>query len=365
MSKRENLSSSNLFTNLRRSEGPPSAAAQNSPWISSLLILVVLLFAGQSYALLQVTHLFGASSSPSNLDTLSKKQFESCDKNYRITFSEHHDCAIYKSNTVTNAKYNLLSVGRFDLSALVIGYLRRKEYWYRCAPEGLLDQDGIALYRHDASDLKIIKRMWEYANLAQSVYKKSKIYPSDAVLSKQLDPSYYYLNPITGKTDYAPIVFEKHDSVIDLQKRRPRRWRPGAILCLCVNYNHFYVQGFDREGKPFLSSNPARYFVIECKDGIILTEAERSQLKNKVPQKSNNGLTQVFVCETADMENSVHFLRQYTQLSLWTFVGIACLWWYLCCKTNLSRKFKSLSIGVVMISLLFLTTWYTCAFWVI
>ena len=116
--------------------------------------------------------------------------------------------------------------------------------------------------------------MWFYAKCAQDQFKENKCYPSSLEKSKRTYQNYSYINPFTGKVDCAElVVLGLQGNQIDLGSRgaNDRQWRPGAILCLHADTKHFSVQGFDRQGKPLVSSDPSRYFVIDLEYGKCLT----------------------------------------------------------------------------------------------
>jgi hypothetical protein len=194
--------------------------------------------------------------------------------------------------------------------------------------------------------------MWFYAKCAQDQFKENKCYPSSLEKSKRTYQNYSYINPFTGKVDCAElVVLGLQGNQIDLGSRgaNDRQWRPGAILCLHADTKHFSVQGFDRQGKPLVSSDPKRYFVIDLEYGKCLTPdlaaAEKAETwhasKKKLPQDVNvtpsdgRDSAVVLIDKDGSVENSITALRRLPQIVLWSalLVAIGSLYF--------SKKFKN------------------------
>jgi tetratricopeptide (TPR) repeat protein len=340
--------------------------ALNAPW---LMVLVSALFLICVAKICTVQLRGSVSSKPAMAmpTDFSDMQFESCDQKSAIKFLSKEQCSISRSGRSTEAKYTLLSGGLPDLATLFQGYLQRNELWYQCDAAGLVGADKVVLYRPNAPELAIVRKMWWYASFAQSYYREGRLYPSDAEKCKASDPNFVYSNPFTHQTDYAAIILQKRINgelnEIDFSSRgaNNRHWRPGAILCLCSDYHKFLVQGFDRYGKPLTSSDPSRYFVIECKSGIDLTKLEQEHAESLQPLTDNKAPVQVFLYESANLEATVQWLRRLSQVLLWTLMCLACFSCYASHKSNQGGKVKIFSIAAVVSSMLFLAALYIFA----
>jgi hypothetical protein len=142
-----------------------------------------------------------------------------------------------------------------------------------------------------------------------------------------------------------------------------RYWRPGAIFCLCVNYHQFFVQGFDRSGKPFVSSDPRRYFVIECQNGMSLTQLEQAQSQNLSLVDDNLGPVSLIVYDDPGLPATVEWLRRLVHIFLWAVSVIAFLWCYVCHKSPYTRNIRFAGIGAAGLSVCCLAAWYFYVLW--
>ncbi len=336
----------------------------HAPWFSVVVTVLLLCCCVKFCAVIQSGPRV-ADKTPVAIPTdFSGMEYTSCDHNVSVKFSPNSECTILNSGQATKASYKLLNRDWLDLRTIFCGYLSRKEFWYQCDANRLLGADRVALYNPNSPELAVVRRMWWYADYAQKCYKESRRYPSDAEKCKEADASFVYNNPITGQADYAAIILQKElNSDIDLTTRgvNDRHWRPGAILCLCSNFQKFLIQGFDSYGRPFPSSDPNRYFAIECKNGAILTKHEPD---HSVSPGIDNGAsvpTKVFLCENPNIESTVQWLRKFFQILLWTIFSLACLFCYSSHKSKGVRKAKSASIVAVTVSIMLLAIWYMLA----
>src|SRR5277367_1647617 len=167
----------------------------HSPRLLFLLSAMLLFCFVQVFAVLQLEHGISSKVGLSIPSDFGGMQFDSCDRKSKIKFSSPDDCVISQAGHVSNAKYTILSAGQIDLTAMIRGYLARRELWYRRDAAGLVDKDGLVFYGPNSPELDIVRKMWWYADFAQKHYKESRLYPSDAERCKQSDPHFQYINP--------------------------------------------------------------------------------------------------------------------------------------------------------------------------
>jgi hypothetical protein len=283
-------------------------------------------------------------------ENFSGLQYSSCDHAKSLKFTKDGLCIRSDTSGWVQSKYWVLS-DQLNFPDLFRGYLRRKEYWYRSEGDELVDDNNVVFYQPQARERIILDKMWFYAKCAQDQFKENKRYPSSLEKSKRTYLNYSYINPFTGKVDCAELlVLGLQSNQIDLGSRgaSDRQWRPGAILCLHADTKHFSVQGFDRLGKPLVSSDPSRYFVINLEYGKCLTpeltvsekaktgSASKQDLHQKVnaPPLDETENSVVLIDKDGSVENSITALRRLPQIVLWSalLVAIGCLY--------LSEKFK-------------------------
>jgi hypothetical protein len=342
----------------------PARALSQAPWLLALVTLL-LAFACIRLCTLQFQPSVSNESRVSMPTDFTGMQFLSCDQKTAVKFRSQGECAVYKSGHRANVKYTLVKGDNFDLFSLCRGYLSRSEIWYRWNDEGIVGRDNIVLYRPDAPELAVVKKMWWYASFAQQYYKEGRLYPSDAEKCKQSDPNFTYVNPITGASDYAAIVLQKNaDGEAKFASRagNSRHWRPGAIFCLCSDYKKFLIQGFDRQGRQLTSSDPTRYFTIDCENGIDLTKSEQLRAQSLPEIVEDNTAARVLVYESPDVEATVQWTRSFIQIVLWTMLFIAGFSCYAVHKSQYSSQARVVSIISIALSLFFLGAWYIVAF---
>jgi len=332
----------------------------HAPWIL-VALSVLFLFC---LAKLSTTLPFERNNVPAQPPVLKGTHFESCDKENTINFSSEDQCEIYQSGSLTNAKYTLLAGDRLDLATLFAGYLRRSEVWYQYDAAGrLVAPDKNVLYSPISPEWAIVTKMWWYANFANQYYKEGRLYPADAEKCKRSDVNFGYRNQVTGKEDSAAIILQKQNTKIDLITRgsNERHWRPGAIFCLCSDYKKFLIQGFDHNGSPLTSCDPARYFVVDCENGINLTEADQRKKQEQPHPAGSETSTRVLLYQGGDLEGNVQWIRRIFQLLLWTGLCLSCFWCYASHRSKHRGKARFGSIIAIILALLSLTAWYAMA----
>jgi hypothetical protein len=309
---------------------------------------VFLFAAGKLFSTVVV---IAGSHRDSGLESFSGLQYATCDHAKSLKFTKDGLCIASDSSGTIKSKYWVLPDQLNDFPDLFRGYLRRKEYWYRSEGDELVDHNNVVFYQPTACEKNIVDKMWFYAKCAQDQYEENKSYPSSLEKSKQTYQNFGYINPSTGKFDYAELlVLGLQGNKLDLGSRgaSDRQWRPGAILCLRADTKHFCVQGFDRRGRPLVGSDPSRYFVINLEYGKCLTPELAvsgkvktwSASKQDLPPKVNaaplqeSESTVVFIDNDGSVENSITALRRLPQIILWSalLVAISCL--------VFSKKFK-------------------------
>ncbi len=340
---------------------PNDQSQRGSPyvWLVLLLVGVCILY---SYVQFD-------EHSPSKLEkpieiALKGAHLESCDQRCSINFTSDSLCEIKEPGTSISAAYSVVS-NAADPFAFLKGYLGKREIWYHYDPSGLIEHNGVVLYPTDSPESMIVRKMRWYANFAQQQYRDTKLYPSDAEQCKESDAQYGYTNPFTHQTDYAPIILQKlPGDAIDLtnQLTTDRQYRPGAIICQCVNNKIFVVQGFDRSGKLLTSSAPGHFFYIECRNGDTVAIPETDK-KNQSSHTANENPPQVLICTSKELESYVHWLRRGCQIFLWSTCVIALLFCYLSHKTAKSLKVRIVSIISCLAAVLLLSVWYNFAGW--
>ncbi len=295
------------------------------------------------------------------------QKFQSCDVASSINFYSKDECTILKSGKRITAKYTLLTGPGTDPGAFLHGYLHRTELWYRYDGTAIVGKDKLALYNPDAPEAAVLRKMWWYSNFAQKYYQESRRYPADADQCRRTEPNFGYVNPVTGKHDSASIILDKQtDEPIDLIDRGSydRHWRPGAIICLCSNYRKFLVEGFDRSGRPLISSDPSRYFAIISEYGKTITTLDplAGIEENAANEKGAEPSVQIYVYDNPDIETTITGERRLIEILLWTifcFTGIVC---YAAHKSKFTGAARASSIAAVFVALFCVAAWYFNAY---
>ncbi len=339
---------------------------QHNSWLRFLLFAVCLICTFQAFLHFD-TKIAAKLEAPEQID-LNGAHLESCDRRCSINFVSDKSCQIEQPGTSISAAYRVVS-NTVDALALLNGFLAKREFWYHCSDGGVIEHNGVVMYPANSPELKIVSKMRWYADFAQEQYRETKLYPADAEQCKQADSRYEYINPFTNQTDYATIVFQhRPDNDLDLTNllTTERQYRPGAIICQCINNNIFVVQGFDRSGRLLTSSEPGYCFSIECRNGEMSVNAvpkKKIDDKHDFCGKQTDFPAEAIVCASPDLEPQVQWLRRICQIILWSLCVAASLFCYFSHKTAASRKARLLSIVGCSAAFLLLFVCYKYAGW--
>jgi hypothetical protein len=296
---------------------------------------------------------------------LSGSRLESCDKQAWIELLPHQKCAIHKFGSTTDAKYSIVPENP-DLLALFKGYLSRREIWYQYDADSVTDQEKTVMYRQDAPELAVVRKMKWYADFAQQQFRENGSYPSNAESMKRLDPHYGYTNPFTGKGDYANILLQiRPNNNLDFVEHvfSDRIAHPGEIYCVCINSKFFVIQGYDRNAKPLTSANPAQHYTLEYGSGRDITKREPIGLGNtgfKATTPGEKPLEVIFYGKEG-LDSTIQWFRRFSLILLWTGVFAAGLFCYVSFKTEKAQNIKDMSIVSVIGTVVFLIAWYLIA----
>jgi hypothetical protein len=276
----------------------------------------------------------------------------------------HDQCVFHKAGSSTNARYSILSDNP-DLVALFKGHLAKNEMWFQYQTDSVTDEDRTVMYRQDAPEMAVVRKMRWYADFAQQQFRETKFYPSNTDQTKRLDPNYGYINPISGKGDFANILLQiRQNNNFDFAKAlfADHHAHPGEIYCMCINNKTFLIQGYDRDGKPLTSSDPNQFFTIECQNGVIkkqpaLAKTDALSMKTDEPKKA----IQVYFFSKPGQDSSIQWLRRFSLILLWAGLLVAGLFWYVSQKTDKPQNVKDMSVVGVVAAVLFIVAWYMIA----
>ena len=297
-------------------------------------------------------------------------KFFSCDQKSGLLFEDDEHCAMLAPGGRTFVQYKALSDWTKNSSVFFRGFLRRKEYWFSLQNENLVDQNGTVFFRPTAPEKTIIAKMWFYARCAQDQYKERKLYPSSLDRCRRTYKDFDYINPFTGKSDSPSLLTQgAQNAPIDLCNRglTDRQWRPGAILCLQQDTKHLMVQGFDSQGKPFVSSDPSSYFAINLADGKVTTEEPKSQIEVSAMAESQKNLenaqsTIIYISNEARVASTVEALRRLPQIVFWFAFFVSAGGLIFGDKLKNSKRVKQLSRRTICGSVIALTIFYAIAY---
>jgi hypothetical protein len=321
------------------SKNKKSRALLQSNWFMFALTAVFLICVVELFAVVRVERKLTATPTNTMPVDFSDMHFLTCDRKKSINFKSRTQCEVDNADGSIDSHYKLLPKDHTDPFSLLFS-LSGNEIWYQFEQGALIDSDKLTLYNAASPELELVKKMWWYSNFAQKYYKTKHVYPSDAEQCKLSDPSFTYINPFTGKADYAAIISQKHaGDGISLASRREnaRHWRPGAICCLCINDNRFIVQGFDRNGRPLTSSDLSQFFVIESQNGSTVTASSFPTSPNSLGNGGDKD-KQILISDVPGLEGTVKLLKRLLLVSLWTIVGCLAFWGYADFKTRQKRR---------------------------
>jgi len=299
---------------------------------------------------------------------LDGEQFQSSDQKASFSILSKRECVIKGPSFRGQCQYTIMDSSWPDLIAILRGYLRRDELWYQVNETQVIDPDKTILYRANAPELAIIKKMWWYAYFAQKWYHEKHQYPTDAEKCQLLDKEFQFLNPFTLKQDSAVIVRMKHMIKDPSRAMRPAsglsqpHWRPGGIYCMCIEGQKFFIHGCDGLGRPLTASDPKRYFVIECIDGTDITKAKLLKDDDENKTRSGNGQQRVYVCSNPEQEATVRYLRSVSCALAWLAAIFAAAWCLATFKLKQSVLLKASSILLTVLACCVLVGWYLLAY---
>jgi len=296
------------------------------------------------------------------------KSFESCDQLSSFSIVDKQYCLVKKGNAETKYLYRTIDDDWLNLKVLLQGHLLRRELWYQVNTNGLMDNNKTTLYDNDAPEFVIATKMRWYADMAQKWIAQKHIYPSDTEKCRRLYKDFGYLNPFTMQQDSAALVSLRNmpndpaSSVRPPDDRGAPHWRPGGISCISIDGTRFYIHGYDRAGIPLTSSDPSRYFVIECRDGINLTNKNLLMAEHERKSQVTDDKTVVLICNKPDQAGTIRYFRSLSCVTVWLAAFFAGLWCFSTFKLKQSNKIKLFSGILCLISIAVLCGWYLLAF---
>lgn len=259
-----------------------------------------------------------------------------------------------------------------DTSRIVFGPLLYHPHWLTKQKNAIIDEQASPLYAEASPELAVSEFAEEIGKAAELTYLKTKHYPktlNDIEISKRA-----YHNPFTGQLDKVNVqtvaLGKKTQTDDGGQKRKwyditisGSRWpnevkrHAGGINCYSVvvhtkkgDINSFYIRPFDRDGKPFIASQPDTAYAIVLENGT-----EKSAPKPHLPFKTN-GIRAHRAWLMPAMNSSVLFLLRHGAVIVLLIVSFA-LW--ILSEATRERNVLSTSLKGAMIAGLLLVLIYT------
>ncbi|MBS2001621.1 MAG: hypothetical protein JST44_08950, partial [Cyanobacteria bacterium SZAS LIN-5] len=244
-----------------------------------------------------------------------------------------------------------------DTWRIVFGPLLHHPHWLTKQKNTIIDEQGSPLYAEASPELGVTDFAEEIGKAAQLAYLKTKHYPknlNELEVSKRA-----YHNPFTGQLDKPNIqnaTLGKKTQADDGGIRRKwfdstlngNRWpnetkrHPGGINCYSVvihtkkgDLNSFYIRPFDRDGKPFVGSEPQLTY------GIILENGANKSSPRPNLSFHTNTVRPHRAWLMPPMNSSVLFLLRYGATMMLILVSFA-LWIF----SEFTRQNKMLSTGL-------------------
>ncbi|MFN8555598.1 MAG: hypothetical protein U0103_29380, partial [Candidatus Obscuribacterales bacterium] len=244
-----------------------------------------------------------------------------------------------------------------DTWRIVFGPLLHHPHWLTKQKNTIIDEQGSPLYAEASPELGVTDFAEEIGKAAQLAYLKTKHYPknlNELEVSKRA-----YHNPFTGQLDKPNIqnaTLGKKTQADDGGIRRKwfdstlngNRWpnetkrHPGGINCYSVvihtkkgDLNSFYIRPFDRDGKPFVGSEPQLTY------GIILENGANKSSPRPNLSFHTNTVRPHRAWLMPPMNSSVLFLLRYGATMMLILVSFA-LWIF----SEFTRQNNMLSTGL-------------------
>ncbi|MBS1955578.1 MAG: tetratricopeptide repeat protein [Cyanobacteria bacterium SZAS-4] len=177
-----------------------------------------------------------------------------------------------------------------DTCRIMFGPLLHHPHWLTKVKNGLIDEQGSTMYAEASPELGVADFAEEVGKAAQLSYLKTKHYPKKL---EEIDSNKRaYHNPFSGQLDklnIQSVALGKKTQADDGGQRKKlyditvsgNRWpnevkrHAGGINCYSVvihtkkgDINTFYIRPFDRESKPFISSQPDTAYAIVLENGV-------------------------------------------------------------------------------------------------
>ncbi|HEY9730546.1 MAG TPA: tetratricopeptide repeat protein [Drouetiella sp.] len=259
-----------------------------------------------------------------------------------------------------------------DTSRIVFGPLIHHPHWLTKQKNAIIDEQGSPLYAEASPELAVSEFAEEIGKAAELTYLKTKHYPktlNDIESSKRA-----YHNPFTGQLDKVNVqtvaLGKKTQTDDGGQKRKwydttisGSRWpnevkrHAGGINCYSVvvhtkkgDINSFYIRPFDRDGKPFIASQPDTVYAIVLENGT-----EKPSPKPHLPFKTN-GIRPHRAWLMPAMNSSVLFLLKHGAVIVLLIVSFA-LW--ILSEATRERNVLSTSLRGAMVVCLIIVLVYT------
>jgi tetratricopeptide (TPR) repeat protein len=264
-------------------EGPEPPSARSIWMAASGVIVVGFVFA---YAML-VPH-GGTSGVAVPAEALG--EYVTADRQKTIQLDNGGRATYEYNGTSQQASYSLVGDNIQDLLPLIPGHLRSTFTFFRSTDDAIVDGSGIYFYSPNAAELRLVKQMWKYAELAQAYRHEKSFYPESDDAWSISKERLAFKNPITNSMDQG-IIFSTTGESTDTPVRKSiaagEAWAnqpkpyPGQIICNVYNGRMFFIRGYDKNTQLLTSADKTKCFYIECSDGVDVTKDKLRDLHNK------------------------------------------------------------------------------------
>jgi len=346
-------------------EEPPAPPSSKQKWLmASGAVAVVFVFA---FAILVPHGVTPGALLPNGSDPHGV--YSSADGQKVIELDKGGQAKYTHNGQVQKATYSFISDTITDLLPLIPGHLRAKYTFFRSSDSAIIESSGTHFYTHDAPELKLVKRMWKYAELAQGYRHEKNFYPESNEAWSIAKDKLTFLNPVTGKSDEA-IVFSTTGEATDTPVRTSiaagEAWKgqpesgPGKIICNVYNGRMFFLRAWDKDNKLLTSGDKGTCFYIECSDGVDVTSDRLKELAREgAPAAEKDGKQIRFVFAASPFaEANFQLILSAVPCALLAFVLLALAVW----RYRVNKKIAGpLSLGACIITTMLLLGWYAIA----
>ncbi|MFN8553846.1 MAG: tetratricopeptide repeat protein [Candidatus Obscuribacterales bacterium] len=241
------------------------------------------------FALLLLTSLFTSHANTKEDYRNMAHRYRTVDGEKLFFLTSPSECEFVAGADTAKMPYYQHHGDFLDTWRIVFGPLLHHPHWLTRQKNTIVDEQGSPLYAEASPELSVTDFAEEIGKAAQLAYLKTKHYPknlNELEVSKRA-----YHNPFTGQLDKPNIqnaILGKKTQADDGGIRRKwfdttlngNRWpneskrHAGGINCYSViihtkkgDLNSFYIRPFDKDGKPFVGSEPQLIYGIILENG--------------------------------------------------------------------------------------------------